>query len=128
MRRQILDIEALLKSNALYNHQNTLIENQLTSDLAKLQIQLVNYEQIEGIYEFVHDWNEKREKIGQNATSGAGDISQEIEFYKITWSKLNHLSQIIETIPSTFTKLGTIAMETASIKKMLSEMPKQIVE
>ncbi len=38
MRRQILDIEALLKSNALYNHQNTLIENQLTSDLAKLQI------------------------------------------------------------------------------------------
>lgn len=75
MRRQILDIEALLKSNALYNYQNTLIENQLTSDLAKLQIQLVNYEQIEDIYEFVHDWNDKREKITQNATSGAGDIS-----------------------------------------------------
>jgi hypothetical protein len=27
MRRQILDIEALLKGSALYNHQNTLIEN-----------------------------------------------------------------------------------------------------
>ena len=27
MRRQILDIEALLKNNALYKHQNTLIED-----------------------------------------------------------------------------------------------------
>jgi len=72
----------------------------------------------------VHDWNEKREKIGKQSTNQAGGISQEIEFYRMTWVKLHNLNQIIETIPSSSTKIGTIAMETATIKKMLSDMPK----
>lgn len=31
-------------------------------------------------------------------------------------------------IPSSLTKIGTIVMETASIKKQLSEMPRQIID
>lgn len=72
----------------------------------------------------MHDWNEKREKIRKTVLNQAGSISQEIEFYRITWAKLHHLNQVIETIPSSSTKIGTIAMETATIKKMLSDMPK----
>ena len=55
-------------------------------------------------------------------------MSAEIEFYKTTWVKLDEFDGIIEKLPVSHTKLGTIVLETASLKKLLSEMPKQIVE
>ena len=35
---------------------------------------------------------------------------------------------MIEAIPPSHTNVGTIVLETASLRKVLSEMPKQIVE
>ena len=51
-------------------------------------------------------------------------VSAEIEFYKITWVKLDQLNIIIEKIPVSHTKVGTIILETASLKKFLTEMPR----
>jgi hypothetical protein len=63
------------------------------------------------VYEFTHDWNEKRKRISQK--SYGQSVSAEIEFYKTTWVKLNHFNTIIEAIPISHTKIGTIILETA---------------
>lgn len=41
---------------------------------------------------------------------------------------MEQLDIIIERIPVSHTKVGTIVLETASLKKMLAEMPRLIVE
>lgn len=91
---------------------------------------MLNYSQVEEVWAFTHDWSEKRQKIAQNKTiaSAGNSISDEIEFYKLTWVKLGQLDAIIERIPDTNTKIGTVLLETASLKKSLADMPRQIVQ
>ena len=57
-----------------------------------------------------------------------GGISLEMGFYKETWAKMDHFNDIIETIPSTQMKIGSILLETATIKKVLTDIPRQITE
>lgn len=99
-------------------------------DLGGLEKQMLNYSQVEEVWAFTHDWSEKRQKIAQNKTiaSAGNSISDEIEFYKLTWVKLGQLDAIIERIPDTNTKIGTVLLETASLKKSLADMPRQIVQ
>jgi flagellar biosynthesis/type III secretory pathway chaperone len=87
---------------------------------------LLNFAEVEEVYDFTHDWNDKRKRISQKASGQS--VSAEIEFYKTTWVKLEQLDIIIERIPVSHTKVGTIVIETASLKKMLAEMPRLIVE
>ena len=107
---------------------NDLIDRQLTTDLTKMSEALDGYAEVEEGYSFTNDWHERRRRITQkDATDSAANessVSQEIEFYNSTWAKLNHLNQLIDTIPISHTKLGTILLETASLKKALAEMPK----
>jgi hypothetical protein len=41
---------------------------------------------------------------------------------------MDRFNEIIESLPATQFKIGTILLETATIKKMLIDMPKQIID
>lgn len=49
-------------------------------------------------------------------------------FYKDTWSQMDKYTNLISKIPTSNTKLGTILVETLSLKKYLSELPKQVID
>jgi hypothetical protein len=40
-----------------------MIDKQLTIDLAKLEEQLAKYQEVEEVYSFTHDWNERRQRL-----------------------------------------------------------------
>lgn len=48
-------------------------------------------------------------------------------FYNETFEKVGYFNQIIAKVPSNNTRLGTILLETMTIKKQLTEMPTQIM-
>jgi len=51
-------------------------------------------------------------------------MSLEMTFYRKTWAKMDKFTEIIARVPSTHTKLGTILLETLTLKKQLNEKPK----
>ena len=63
MRKQITEIEALVTGHKSYLDSDAKIAEQLTADLQKLDEQLENFADVEEVYEFTHDWNEKRKRI-----------------------------------------------------------------
>ena len=103
---------------------------QIRIDLGKLEKQMMNFAQVEQVWQFTHDWQEKRTLISANqAKAGSSNkISDEIEFYKLTWIKLEQLDSIIQRIPDTNIRLGSLLLESASLKKSLADMPRQIVQ
>ena len=50
-----------------------------------------------------------------------------MNFYNETYEKIQQFNIIIARLPSSNTRLGTILLETISIKKQLTEMPQQIM-
>lgn len=48
-------------------------------------------------------------------------------FYNETFEKIQKFNNIIVKVPSSNTRLGTILLETITIKKQLAEMPAQIM-
>ena len=49
-------------------------------------------------------------------------------FYKETWLLMDRYNLMIEKIPGGNLKLGTILVETQSLKKYLSELPKRVID
>ena len=48
-------------------------------------------------------------------------------FYNETFEKMTYFDTIIEKVPNSTTPLGTILMETMTIRKQLQEMPQNIM-
>lgn len=48
-------------------------------------------------------------------------------FYNETFEKIQYFNQIIARVPSSNTRLGTILLETMTLKKLLLEMPQKIM-
>jgi hypothetical protein len=49
-------------------------------------------------------------------------------FYRETWQKMEDFDEMIGKVPSGNTKIGTILIETNTLKKQLTEMPRQVIE
>lgn len=49
-------------------------------------------------------------------------------FYKETWLQMDRYNLMIDKIPPGNTKLGTILIETMSLKKFLSDLPKKVID
>jgi hypothetical protein len=49
-------------------------------------------------------------------------------FYKETWTKMEEFNRLIDKVASTNSKVGTILIETNTLKKQLTEMPRQVIE
>lgn len=74
---------------------------------------------LQEIYDFANDWeSNQRDK----------QVSLEMSFYKETWLEMDKYALMVEKIPTSNTKLGTILVETLSLKKYLSELPKKVID
>lgn len=51
-----------------------------------------------------------------------------MSFYKQTWMMMDDFSRSVDKIRNQNTKIGTILVETLSLKKYLAELPKKIVD
>ena len=80
--------------------------------------QLEIYADVQEVYDFTQEWNK-----GQSGRQ----LSLNMGFYNETFEKVSYFNQIIAKVPSNNTKLGTINLETMTIKKQLTEMPLQIM-
>jgi len=45
-------------------------------------------------------------------------------FYKETWKKMDEFTEMIRRVPAGSSKAGTILIETNTLKKQLTEMPR----
>jgi hypothetical protein len=48
-------------------------------------------------------------------------------FYSDTWRKMEEFDKKIKDVPTGNTKVGTILIETNTLKKQLAEMPKTVI-
>jgi hypothetical protein len=124
IRRSITQIESTVLNNLKYKEFDKRISEQLQQDFLKVKEQLEFYSEVQEIYDFTYDWNQKRK---QSAT-GNGSASLEMGFYKETWAKMDKFYSMIENLPASQTRLGSILLETATLKKQLAEMPRSITE
>ena len=49
-------------------------------------------------------------------------------FYGETWLKMDKFQEMIKKVPAGNTKVGTILIETSTLKKQLTEMPRQVID
>ena len=53
--------------------------------------------------------------------------SLDMGFYNQTFEKITEFNNIIQKLPNSNTKCGSILLETMNLKKKLQDMPKQIM-
>jgi len=51
-----------------------------------------------------------------------------MSFYKETWMEMEKFSTMVEKVPNSNTKMGTILVETLSLKKYLADLPKKVID
>lgn len=49
-------------------------------------------------------------------------------FYRETWAKMEEFNSKIDKVPSGNSKVGSILIDTNTLKKQLIEMPRQVIE
>jgi TPP-dependent indolepyruvate ferredoxin oxidoreductase alpha subunit len=105
----------------MYEEFKKSIMSQLDSDISQVGGNIENWKEVEEIQEFSKTWEEKLRITKQQ--------SDETNFYKDTWEKISKFNKIIEEkLPTSYAKLGTIMLETNTLRKILQEMPKKIQE
>ena len=72
------------------------------------------YSDVQEVFDFTEEWN--RGQAGRQLSLNMG-------FYNETFGKVGKFNEIIAKVPSNNTRLGTILLETMTIKKQLTEMP-----
>ena len=51
-----------------------------------------------------------------------------MDFYRETWRKMEDFDEQIKRVPTVNAKVGTILIETNTLKKQLAEMPKTVID
>ena len=75
----------------------------MEKDINRCKDYLEQFVSLQEIYDFANDWeNNDRDK----------QISLEMSFYKETWMEMDKYADIVDKIPTSNTKLGTILVET----------------
>ena len=114
MRRIVSEMERTMNENVEYQHFGISISDQLERDIADLKGHLERYSDVQKVFDFTQEWNK-----GQ----GGRQLSLNMGFYNETFEKVGYFNQIIDGVPATSERLGTILLETMTIKKLLTEMP-----
>eukprot|EP00347_Sterkiella_histriomuscorum_P003578 403363751 len=118
-KTQFQQMESILKQKKLHYQNNESIFETLKKDIQKCREYLEQFIPLQEIYDFAKDW-EVNKKDQQ--------LSSEMGFYKETWLLMDRYNAMIEKIPPGNTKLGTILVETLSLKKYLHELPKRVID
>lgn len=112
-------MQAVVQMNAGYQLHHQQIFEALRGDTRDCREFIESLAPLQEIHDFCLNWN----------SQGGGDRSSfEMGFYKETWKKLEEFDLLIRTkVPST-QRVGSILMETNTLQKQLTEMPKQVSE
>ena len=119
LRRIVSKMEKETKENVEYQVYSHHISIQLENDIARLQEQLDDLSKVQQVYDFAKEWDR---------TQSGKKISLEMKFYKETFEKMEEFKELIEKeVPSSNQRLGTILLETLTLKKTLTEYPKHVI-
>lgn len=112
-------MQKTLNGNPLHRQNNELIFDMLAKDIQKCKEYMEKFYVLQEIYDFANDWElNQRDK----------QISTEMSFYKETWMEMEKFAQMVDKVPNSNTKMGTILVETLSLKKYLSDLPKRVID
>ena len=104
-----------------YHRHHGQIFDRLSSDVAKCQAAIADHPKLQEVHDFCRNWT--------HSGIGGGGTSLEMGFYKDTWRKIENFQDMIKKVPGGSSKrAGTILIETNTLKKQLTEMPRQVLE
>jgi hypothetical protein len=107
--------------NKPYREHHEQIFAGLRQDVARCQEAIAVHKGLQEVHDFCLNWAEGR---GGNERQ----TSLEMGFYKETWRKMDEFTEMISRVPSGSSRVGTILIETNTLKKQLTEMPRRVLE
>mmetsp|Transcript_29870 Transcript_29870/g.45646 ORF Transcript_29870/g.45646 Transcript_29870/m.45646 type:complete len:192 (+) Transcript_29870:2193-2768(+) len=113
------NMQLIIDMNSEYQANHRAIFDQLNRDVSKCQAIIESYQHLQEVHDFCLNWTQGRKDR---------QISLEMGFYKETWLKMDEFTEMIRKVPSGNTKIDTILIETNTLKKQLTEMPRQVIE
>jgi len=112
-------MEKTLDNKVDYKGFKDTIMNQLDVDINQVKGKIVAWADVEEVATFTRNW-----ESNQNSNAST---QLDTNFYKETWKTLLKFNKIIEeSLPPSYENLGTIMLETLTLRKQLQEMPRKI--
>jgi len=112
-------MEKTLDNKVDYKGFKDTIMNQLDVDINQVKGKIVAWAEVEEVATFTRNW-----ESNQNSNAST---QLDTNFYKETWKTLLKFNKIIEeSLPPSYENLGTIMLETLTLRKQLQEMPRKI--
>lgn len=108
----------VIKQNKAYHKNDFQIFESLDRDINKCQSTIDAYKHLQEVHDFCRNWTHGRKD---------GQISLEGGFYQETWLKMGEFTDMIAKVPGGTARSGTLSIETNTLKKQLTEMPRQVM-
>ena len=115
------NMQTVVSMNKEYHRNHAQIFDHLGRDVMACQAAIAEYKPLQEVHDFCLNWTQGR-------GGGGGQTSLEMGFYKETWEKMEGFTQLISKVPAGSARAGTILIETNTLKKQLTEMPRQVLE
>jgi hypothetical protein len=113
------DMQVAVTQNPEYQEDADMIFTQIAKDIKNMTEYLEMYSDVQEIHDFYESW-----KQGKTTRM----LSLDMGFYNKTFEKIQVFNNIISRLPNSNTKVGTILLETVTLKKKLTEIPIEIMD
>ena len=115
------NMQKILGMNRDYRENHRAIFERLHRDVEECQGIIDGHKHLQEVHDFCLNWTEGRKDRA---------VSLEMGFYKETWAKMEEFNGLIANVASgnPASKKSSITVETATLKKQLTEMPRQVIE
>ena len=101
-------MQKIIDMNQEYKSNHREIFNFLERDVTECQSIIDSYKHLQEVHDFCTNWTQgKKDK----------QISLEMGFYRETWVKMDEFTEMIKKVPSGNTKVGSIIIDTNTLKK-----------
>ena len=117
------NMQKVIKMNAEYNENRAKIFESLERDVQRCQSTIDSYKHLQEVHDFCRDWTRGR---ADGQISLEGGFSQ--AGHQDTWKKMGDFNEMIAKVPGGTTRAGTLSIETNTLKKQLTEMPRRVME
>ena len=111
------NMKIIMDRNQKYKYHSDRIFERLDGDIEDTNRFIDKYKKYEEIIKECNEW-----------TSGAKNKGVEMNIYQSTYKKMEEYKKTIANIPSQAQRMGTILIETNSLKKSLAAMPAKVLD